>query len=104
MKKYIVKINGRYFAGVNEKFVYPESYAQQPFRCLINICAKPDGMPVFDFSESRAYAKRMDFFEVCHNFMQMLNVRVRYHYLPPVEIMEIEEIKEDKEFKEDKER
>lgn len=92
MTRYIVKINGEYFAGWNQKKVYAESTAQVPFRNLINICAKPDGLPAFDFTDDVEKAHKMDFFELSHNFIQALDTRVRYHYLAPIRLMTIIEV------------
>lgn len=89
MQKYIVKVNGEFFAGVSKDKVYQDGNAQQAFRCLVNICAKPDGLHAFEFTGDPAEAKRMDFYEVSHNFIQMLDVRVRYKHLEPVESLEI---------------
>lgn len=92
MKKFIVIVNGEYFAGWNPKKVYAESTAQVPFRNLINICSRPDGLPAFDFTDDVEKAYKMDFFEVSHNFIQALDTRVRYHYLAPIKTMCIEEV------------
>lgn len=89
---YVVKINGLFFAGLSKDKVYADSHAEHAFHCLINICAKPDGMAAFDFCEKIQDAHRMSFFEVSHNFIQMLHDRTRYGHLPAVEHLEILEV------------
>ena len=91
-RRYVAKINGMYFAGLSKDKVYADSTAQFAFHCLVNICAKPDGMAAFEFSENIEDAKRMCFFEASHNFIQMLDDRARYEYLPPIESLEIIEV------------
>lgn len=94
-RRYVAKINGMYFAGLSKDKVYADSTAQFAFHCLVNICAKPDGMPAFEFTENIEGAERMCFFEASHNFIQMLYDRARYGYLPPIETLEIIEVKDE---------
>jgi hypothetical protein len=90
--RYAAKINGMYFAGLSKDKVYADSTAQFAFHCLVNICANPDGMSAFEFTENIEGAERMCFFEASHNFIQMLYDRARYEYLPPIETLEIIEV------------
>jgi hypothetical protein len=89
---YVAKVNGKFFAGLSKDKVYYGSVAQFAFHNLVNICAKPDGMAAFEFSENIEDAERMNFFEASHNFIQMLHDRARYEYLPPIESLEIVEV------------
>ena len=66
---YVAKINGLFFAGLSKDKVYADSHAEHAFHCLINICAKPDGMAAFDFCEKIQDAHRMSFFEVSHTII-----------------------------------
>lgn len=91
-RKYVAKINGMYFTGLSKDKVYADSASQFAFHNLVNICAKPDGMAAFEFSENIEDAERMTFFEASHNFIQMLHDRARYEYLPPIESLEIVEV------------
>ena len=84
-----------YFSGLSKDKVYADSHAEHAFHCLINICAKPDGMAAFDFCEKIQDAYRMSFFEVSHNFIQMLHDRARYEYLPAVESLEFIEVEDE---------
>lgn len=88
-RKYVAKVNGKFFAGVSKDKVYSGSVAQFAFHNLVNICAKPDGMAAFEFTENIEEAERMSFFEVSHNFIQMLHDRARYEYLPAIDTLEI---------------
>lgn len=92
-RRYVAKINGMYFAGLSKEKVYVDSTAQFAFHKLVNICAKPDGMAAFEFSEHIEDATKIDFFEASHNFIQMLYDRARYGYIPPIESLEFIEVK-----------
>lgn len=92
---YVAKVNGLFFAGLSKDKVYSGSIAQIALHNLVNICASPDGMPAFEFTENIENAERMSFFEASHNFIQMLHDRARYEYLPAVESLEFIEVKDE---------
>lgn len=92
---YVAKINGKYFTGLSKDKVYSGSVAQFALYNLVNICAKPDGMAAFEFSECIEDAEKMHFFEVSHNFIQMLYDRARYEYIPAIDTLEFIEVEDE---------
>lgn len=94
-RMYVAKVNGQFFAGLSKDKVYSGSVAQFAFHNLVNICAKPDGMAAFEFTEKIQEAERMSFFEASHNFIQMLHDRARYEYLPAIDTLEFIEVEDE---------